>query len=771
MSGFEHHLEYNSESRTAHPSVIAELRSVSKSFGGTLALDDVSIDLRSGEVLALLGENGAGKSTCVKLFAGVYRPDRGQIFLEGRRLQLSSPVEAQRQGIAVMHQHPGLFDDLSIAENIFIGRLLKNRWGILDHPRMREEAARLLEVVGLSADPSTLLGRLHTSERQLAEIAKALAIEARVLIMDEPTAALSEREVERLFGVVSQLRARRVAMMFVSHRMEEIYRVADRVAVLRDGRLVTVRPVTDLPKDQAVQLMVGRALSNLYPPLGSELGKTLLKVEKLTHSSEFNDVSFTVRAGEILGFGGLIGSGRTEVARVLFGVDLAASGTVSIDGRSVRFHSPADAMKAGIAYVSEDRISQSLIMDFGILANASLPVIDRATRLGIIQSKQELNLVKPHLDRMRLRFRSFEQPVSTLSGGNQQKVVLSKWLAAGPRIIIFDEPTQGIDVQTKAEVHAMIADLARNGIAIILISSELPELISMCHRVLVFREGEVTARFEREQLSQERIMYAATGTIAGLTDSSSPLDYGGELSAARPADGFIKPANADSRFRSFLVRRELGLFVAVSALLVPISALNPRMLSAGNLRALSMDAALLSIVAVGQMLVLITRNIDLSVASIIGLAAYLSADTLRSHPDLSISIAFAVAFGVGLACGLLNGLIVTFGRVPAIVVTLGTLALFRGLDSLIAHGKQISADQVPGAWLDLTSRSLLGVPGIVLLAAGVLVAIGFALRYISFGRELFAIGSNPNGAKLVGINAKTRVLGAFACGGLLAGLD
>ena len=465
--------------------VIAGLRGVSKSFGGTVAVDDVSFELKSGEVLALLGENGAGKSTCVKLLAGVYRPDRGHTFLEGSNVDLHSPLEAHRRGIAVMHQHPGLFDHLSVAENIFMGNPLKNRWGWLDYSGMKREAGRLLEAVGLSADPDQPLGRLRTSERQLVEVAKALAVDARVLIMDEPTAALSQREVNRLFEVVDALRKRRVAMMFVGHRMDEIYRVADRIAVLRDGRLVAATPADRMPRNRAVQLMVGRPLSDLYPRLDSERGEPVLEVDGLTRSGAFREVSFSLKAGEILGFGGLVGSGRTEIARVLFGVDQPTNGTVRIANTAVLFRSPADAMKAGIAYVSEDRIGQSLIMDFGILANASLPVIDQATYLGLVQNRKELDLVKPHLDRLRLRFRRYDQPVSTLSGGNQQKVVLSKWLAMKPRIILFDEPTQGVDVQTKAEVASMIADLARHGIAIVLISSELPELVSMCHRILV----------------------------------------------------------------------------------------------------------------------------------------------------------------------------------------------------------------------------------------------------------------------------------------------
>jgi ribose transport system ATP-binding protein/rhamnose transport system ATP-binding protein len=726
-----------------HP-VIAELRGVSKSFGGTVAVDDVSFELRSGEVLALLGENGAGKSTCVKLLAGVYRPDRGHTLMEGSPLDLHSPLKAHRHGIAVMHQHPGLFDHLSIAENIFVTNAHKNRWGWLDYSGMKREASRLLTVVGLAVDPNESLGRLRTSDRQLVEIAKALAVAARVLIMDEPTAALSQREVDRLFEVIRGLRKRQVAMMFVSHRMEEIYRIADRIAVLRDGRLLAVTQADQMPRNRAVQLMVGRPLSNMYPTLELVFGKTVLRVDRLTRAGAFREVSFTLRAGEILGFGGLVGSGRTEIARVLFGVDQPTSGTVRITGTTVSFRSPADAMKAGIAYVSEDRMGQSLIMDFGILTNASLPVIEQATRLGLVQNQRELELVKPHLDRLRLRFQRYDQPVSTLSGGNQQKVVLSKWLAMAPEVIILDEPTQGVDVQTKAEVHAMIADLARHGIAIILISSELPELLSMCHRIIVLKEGRVAGEFGRNEASQEQIMHAATGAIAG--QKSSEETHGGQITglgipgamALSGDEGKGLSTGFNAFFRKFFARRELGLLIAMAAVVIPVSAINPRMLSGSNLIALLMDAALLSIVAGAQMLVIITRNIDLSVASVIGLSAYVSADTLRVHPGLNILIAVLLACVVGLVCGVINGLVVTRGGVPAIVVTLGTLALYRGFDSLAAHGRQISADQVPAAWLDLTTGSFAGIPCVAIIAVVVLLLLqGLACR------RLLAHSSKP----------------------------
>lgn len=746
----------------ASPVAAAGLANASKRFGGTIALSHASFDLLPGEVLALLGENGAGKSTCVKLLAGVYRPDEGAVIIGGQPVEHWSPLEAQRRGIAVMHQHPGLFGDLTVFENIFVGHMPRRSLARIDYERMREEARALLDVVGLQCSPEDLLKELRTSEQQLVEIARALSVNAKVLIMDEPTAALSQREVERLFAVVADLKARQVAMMFVGHRMEEIYRIADRIAVLRDGHLIGVKRAVELDRDQAVQMMIGRPLKAIYPQWESKPGAEVLAVSGLSREGAFDDVSFNVRAGEILGLGGLVGSGRTEIARVLFGIDQPTAGSIEMAGKAVAFADPPAAMAAGIAYVSEDRLGQSLVMDFPILDNASLPVIEKATMAGLVMRRQELALVEPHLKRLKLKFRSFDQPVKTLSGGNQQKVVLSKWLATQPRLLILDEPTQGIDVESKSEVHTMIAELAQQGLAIILISSELPELVSMCDRIVVLREGRMAGSFTRAEADQEKVIRAAT-------------DAGGALAIEAPQmrrDEAAKTEEAKAGWlKALLRRREVGLVGAMAAVVLPVMFLNPRMVSPENLTAIAMDAALLMIVAVAQMLVLLTRNIDLSVASVIGLSAYGAASFMHAHPESSVLLGVATACAIGLACGALNGLVVTLGRVPAIVVTLGTLSVFRGLNSLWAGGRQISADQVPQAWLDMTSARIAGIPAVILIALACLVAIGAILKHWPVGRELYAIGSNPDGAALIGIRRTALVLGAFMLAGLLAGFD
>ncbi|TNB49570.1 ATP-binding cassette domain-containing protein [Martelella lutilitoris] len=747
---------------------LIELRGVSKVFGGTVAVSDVTLDVRPAEVLALLGENGAGKSTCVKMMCGVHKPTAGDIIVAGKVQNWHSPLDAQHAGIAVVHQHPGLFPDLSIVENIYFGRYPTNAVGLLDRKAMHRRVVELLDMVGLAASPDALLKSLSISEQQLVEIAKALSTDADVLILDEPTASLSHREVEKLFAVVRKLKARGVGIVFVGHRMDEVFHISDRISVLRDGALVRTADASELSRQQAINLMAGRELQASFPQRKHDLGPEILSVENLGVDAEFEDISLSVRAGEIMGIGGLVGSGRTEFATTIFGVKHPSRGSIRIDGKTVDIRSPQQAMKHGIAYVSEDRHAKSLIMDFPIRVNASLTVLQNCTHHGLLRPAREVNYVKEYLQRLKLRFASYEQEISGLSGGNQQKVVLSKWLATKPRILILDEPTQGIDVESKAEVHAIIADLARSGMAIVLISSELPELIGMCDRITVLREGRQTATFEDKNVDPTEVLKAATETTAKA--EFKPADH--DAASGPDESGAESKAKSVLRqsFEQVFMRREIGLVVAILAVVIPVSIINPRMLSFTNLQSLSMDAGLLGFVALGEMLVILTRNIDLSVASVIGLTAYAAALLMSTHPELPAlaGLGFAVLIGGGL--GTINGLIVGYGRVPSIVATLGTMSVYRGLLSLWANGDQISADEVPQHWLDLAGQRLLGLPGIVVASLVTLAIAGFLLQRTRFGREIYGVGSNPEAADTIGVPSARRILAAFAIAGALAGV-
>ncbi len=492
---------------------VIQLEGVSKSFAGVTALGDVDLDLRAGEVHALVGENGAGKSTLVKVLAGVYPPDRGTVRVAGEETTLRSPKDARELGIAVIYQQPALFPDLDVAENVFMGRHRTGRGGRVLWAELYRDVQAVLDGLGVSLSARAPVKGLSVADQQLVEITRALSFDARVLIMDEPTAALSSKEVEQLFGIVRRLRGEGVAVLFVSHRLEEVFALADRVSVLRDGRHVTTAPTSELSTEDVIKAMVGRELDELFPKESAEIGETVLEVSGLSRAGAFEDVGFELRKGEILGLAGLVGAGRTEVARALFGVDRPDAGEIRLAGVPVTAHSPAGAMEHGFAYVPEDRHEHGLVLEFTVKANESLSILRRLSRYGMLDRTREEEVASEYSKRFDVRATGLDQLAGTLSGGNQQKVVLAKWLATGPRVLILDEPTQGIDIGTKAEVHRIVSGLAAEGMAILLISSDLPEILAMADRIVVMREGRVTGTFDREEADQETIMRAATGQV------------------------------------------------------------------------------------------------------------------------------------------------------------------------------------------------------------------------------------------------------------------
>jgi len=509
-----------------------ELRGISKRFGATAALTDVSMDLRAGEVHALVGENGAGKSTLVKILAGVYQPDSGTILLDGESTQIHGPAHSRSLGIAVVHQEPRLFPDLTVAENVFIGHAPSGRLSTIDWGGTRRAAKALFDELDVQVDVGAPVRGLSMADQQLIEIAKSLSLEARVLILDEPTASLSAHEVARLFTIVRRLRDRGVSVLFVSHRLVEVFDVSDRATVFRDGRHVVTTATSELTTADLVRHMVGRTVS-LFPKVETPIGDVLLEVRDLTRVGVFRDVGFSVCAGEIVGFAGLVGAGRTEVARVLFGIDQPDGGEIRLGGLPVSFASPSEAMHAGIAYLPEDRHQEGLVEDFSIAQNVTLPILRRLFPRFLIRSSVERAVAHEYTEQLNVRMTGVDQLVGSLSGGNQQKVVLAKWLASRPRVLILDEPTRGIDIGAKVEVHRIISELAASGLGIILISSDLPEVLAMSDRILVLHEGRITAEIPRDGATQERVMFAATGSVAdddhptAVTEATSEATGGG----------------------------------------------------------------------------------------------------------------------------------------------------------------------------------------------------------------------------------------------------
>ncbi|MFL6279397.1 MAG: sugar ABC transporter ATP-binding protein [Vicinamibacterales bacterium] len=492
--------------------LLLDARHISKAFAGLRALDRVSFDLRRGEVHALVGENGAGKSTLIKIMTGAEQADAGTLVIDGVPLPHIDPHTTRERGIAAIYQQPALFPDLTVAENIALSLERGSVWRRIDRRARRRRASALLERIGIALDPDRLVGELTMPEQQVVEIAKAIGASARIVIMDEPTASLSEREVTRLFAVIARLRAAGVGIIYISHRLEEIASIADRITVLRDGRTVATHNRGDVTRADLIRLMVGRELAAVFPKRDVPVGETLLEVTDLSNArAGVRHVSLSVRRGEILGIAGLVGSGRTQLAETIFGLTPADTGAITIDGTPVRIQSSADAIRLGIGYVPEDRRQHGVVLNMSIAANASLASLLSVSHRGLIQRAAETARAREYVDSLRIKAQSVDGEVRLLSGGNQQKVALARWLATRPSILILDEPTQGVDVGSKAEIHRLMQQLVERGMAIIMISSELPEILGMSDRIAVMVAGTIVTILPRASANADNVMAAALG--------------------------------------------------------------------------------------------------------------------------------------------------------------------------------------------------------------------------------------------------------------------
>jgi rhamnose transport system ATP-binding protein len=489
---------------------LLELKGITKIFPGVKALDDVHFQLLSGEIHALMGENGAGKSTFIKIITGVHQPDGGELYLNGEKVDIRNPKDAQRLGIAAIYQHVTCYPDLSVTENIFIGheKVQKGTNRILWN-EMNTEAKKLLDDLGANFDPKTLMGALSVAQQQIVEIAKALSTNARIIIMDEPTAALTKKESEELYRIAERLRDNGVSIIFISHRFEDMYRIASRVTVFRDAKYIGTWKVDEISNDELIVAMVGREITQLFPKKKAEIGEELLKVEGLCKMGVFEDISFSLKKGEILGITGLIGAGRSEVCQAIFGIMPYERGNIYLEGEQLRIRCPEDAMKLGIGYLPEDRQKQGLVLNWEIARNITLPALGRLSNNGWLNDEKESILAKTLSEKMQVKANSIFDCANLLSGGNQQKVVVAKLLTSDLKVIILDEPTKGVDVGAKSAIHEIMSDLACQGYGVVLISSEMPEVLGMCDRIAVMREGRITTILSRDEATQEAILEAA----------------------------------------------------------------------------------------------------------------------------------------------------------------------------------------------------------------------------------------------------------------------
>lgn len=494
--------------------VVLEMQGIVKEFPGVKALDNAELNVRAGEVHILLGENGAGKSTLVKILAGVYRANEGTIHIDGQQVEIKNTKEAQQNGIGIIFQEFNLIPHLTVAENIFFGRIPRLFSGIVNRKKLRRDSEKILKELQLDISPDSYVGDLGVAEQQMIEIAKALSINSKILIMDEPTAALTDQEIEKLFERIHELKKKGVGIIYISHRLEEFARIADRVTVMRDGKYITTVDFKKTSLDELISLMVGRSLEDKFPKDDSiKTGNELLRVENMTTKDKLKNVSFSVKSGEILGISGLMGAGRTELARAIFGADPITSGYVYIHGEKVTINSPKEAIKKGISYLSEDRKKNGIALDLTIRENVTMANVKATSKKGIIDKKVEVNLVQEYIKNLNIKTPTMEQKVKNLSGGNQQKVIIAKWLHTQTEVFIFDEPTRGIDVGAKIEVYQVMNQLAKEGKAVIMISSEMPEILGLSDRILVMKEGRCTAILDRDEATQEKVMFYAT---AGL---------------------------------------------------------------------------------------------------------------------------------------------------------------------------------------------------------------------------------------------------------------
>jgi ribose transport system ATP-binding protein len=735
-------------------SVLA-VRDVNKSFPGVQALRNVSFDCLSGEIHGLVGENGAGKSTLMRILAGAMPPDSGSIRLRGENVVLRTPRHAHDLGIAMVYQDTRLVDDLDVAQNIWLERE-PGSFLLVDRRSMETQAAAILNRLGLEIDLRRTARELTSAERQIVEIARALTADPGVLILDEPTSALDPGEVERLGGILRSLQKTGTGIVFISHRLPEVLEFADRITVMKDGQIVTTVLNQGITEDLLVSKMVGRQLSLAFPPKSSKPGRNRLEVRNLSSPGKFREISFTVTAGEIVGFGGIQGNGQSEIARALYGL-VPASGEIRLDDIRMVLRSPGDAIQAGVVYVPADRRAESIFAPHSIRRNVAAPHLSSWSRFGILDHSLEQNAVNDVVTRFQVRTPSLEQPIGFLSGGNQQKVVIGRWILAQPKLYIFDEPTQGVDVATKLELYRVIRQLAEQGAAVILLSSDLLELIGLSDRILVIAHGSIVDRVAAVDATEERIIGSAVSR--GRKDN---------LSGARPVNGSAPTHRPGKRLGigQVLWRRYAGAILLLCLLLL-VSAYTATQsryfLTERNMGNLAIEVVPLALVAIGQMAVILLGGVDLSVGPAMSLTTALASYVIvNNHAEVAGVILCLVA---GLLIGALNSFLILSLRIPDLISTLATYSLVLGLALIV---RPSPGGNVSETFSDLLTMRIgwLPVAGVAVLLISVLGEL--SLVRCKIGVRLYATGSRPEAAFVAGTPVGRVRLLAYLFSGLMA---
>ncbi len=734
-------------------------RSITKTFPGVQALDHVEFDGFRGEVHALIGENGAGKSTLMKILAGVYRPDSGDLFVKGKRVAVFDPRYAQDLGISIIYQELSLLPYLRVAENILLGREPRDRFRLIDYRLMERRAAEILDQLDGHIDPRAFVHRLSPAQRQLVEIAKALSLNADTMIMDEPSSSLAEHELQRLFEVIRSLKQRGVTVIYISHRLEEVLEIADRVTVLRDGKVVNTLSIRDVDRSSLIRMMVGRDIQvDVSPQSGSD-GDVVLQVKGLSQSGTFKNVDLTLHQGEILGVAGLIGAGRTEVARAIFGADSVDSGEVILKGQRVQLTNPRAAIDRGVVLVPEERKAQGLILIHTLRENISLPSLKRLQRWGFVKEAEERKIANESIEQLKIHAAGPDQEVIYLSGGNQQKVVLAKWLNAGPEVIIFDEPTRGIDVGAKAEIYHVMRQLAQAGKAIMMISSELPEILNLSDRIVVLSGGQIAGELKAHQATEENVLALAYQNVAVGQAKVAPAEQvsGGLRSSFR-----VKLRTLWGRSDSG--NRIVYMILAVLFLLGTVG--SERFLSVPNLMNLLRQMVIPLLLGIGQTFVILSGGIDLSVSSVVTLSNVFAAGMMAGQDARLLPVA-VVCLSVGLLAGATNALVIIKLRVVPIIATLGMMVIGQGI-ALIYTREPIGI--IPRSLMALAQGRIGELPTSTLWMTLIIAAAMILLYKASYGRHLYAVGGDDEIARISGISVNRVRATAYLVSGLLAAM-